>query len=160
MGKKKNKEKIIKIDLVSKEDLYEKYNKNNVSRELIDYIIENSINLMKKDKIKIVIDNQLEEKAIPLIIEGLKREYNKCILNYNKSNFKQIVYLIVGIIALFISTLIEKTVLKEIVLIGGWVLIWTMVELEISYDIQNKHRRKILKKLLHSEIIENNKKSR
>lgn len=33
-------EKILQIDLESKEDLFEKYNKNIVSKELIEYIIK------------------------------------------------------------------------------------------------------------------------
>ena len=32
-------ERVIEIDLFNKDDLYEKYNKKNVSRDLINYII-------------------------------------------------------------------------------------------------------------------------
>lgn len=45
--------------------------------------------------------------------------------------------------------------LKEVVSIGGWVLIWEMVESEIFDDMSNKTQRRILEKLLNSEIVEN-----
>ena len=38
-------EKVIDVDLESENDLYEKYNKNIVSEELINYIIKNSIHI-------------------------------------------------------------------------------------------------------------------
>ena len=47
-------------------------------------------------------------------------------------------------------------IFKEIILIGGWVLIWEMIELEIFSDVKEKRKRIILKKILNSEFIENN----
>ena len=89
-----------------------------------------------------------------MIREGLNREYDKSIALSYKNDFTQLFYLVTGILILFLSTLIGGTVLKEIVLIGGWVFIWTMVETEIFADIKNKKKRKIIRKLLDSEFIE------
>ena len=88
-----------------------------------------------------------------MIREGLNREYDKSITLSYKNDFTQLFYLVTGILILFLSTLIGGTVLKEIVLIGGWVFIWAMVESEIFTDIRNKKKRKIIRKLLDSEFV-------
>ena len=149
--------KIIEIDITEKEYLVEKYNKKQSSRDLIAYIIESLSNFDKKDKVKIVINNKVKDiNSKEIIIKGLKEEYYKSLKKHLHNNIVQIIYLIIGIIMLFLSTLIKESVLSEIVLIGGWVFIWAMVEIEIFTDVEGRRRRKILKKLLESEIIENN----
>lgn len=149
-------EKIIKIDLVNEEDLYEKYNKEHVSKDLINYLVEKVSHFSSNDVVKIIINNNIKNKdVITLIQEGLKNFYHESIIKSNQNNILEIIYFILGIIALFISTLLERTIFKEIVLIWGWVLIWEMIELEIFSDIRDRKKRKILKKLLNSEMIEN-----
>ena len=68
----------------------------------------------------------------------------------------QLIYLIIGILSLVLSSLIKENIFKELILISGWVLIWSMIEIEIFSDTELKRKRKILKQLLNSEIIENN----
>lgn len=149
--------KVIEIDITNKEDLYEKYNKKVVSKDLINYMIESIPHFNKSDKLKIVINNSTSEKinCTKLIKDGLNNEYNKSLLKYHKTNIVQLIYLIIGIIALILSTLINGTIFKEIILIGAWVLIWEMIELELFSDTQEKKKRIILKKLLDSEFEEN-----
>ena len=149
--------KVIEIDITNKEDLYEKYNKKVVSKDLINYMIESIPHLNKSDKLKIVINNSTSEKinCTKLIKDGLNNEYNKSLLKYHKTNIVQLIYLIIGIIALILSTLVNVTIFKEIILIGAWVLIWEMIELELFSDTQEKKKRIILKKLLDSEFEEN-----
>ena len=50
---------------------------------------------------------------------------------------------------------IHFDVLKEVVIIGAWVLLWDAVEMEIVDDLVNRKKKKILKRLLSSEFIEN-----
>lgn len=149
--------KVIEIDITNKEDLYEKYNKKVVSKDLINYMIESIPHFNKSDKLKIVINNSTSEKinCTKLIKDGLNNEYNKSLLKYHKTNIVQLIYLIIGIIALILSTLVNVTIFKEIILIGAWVLIWEMIELELFSDTQEKKKRIILKKLLDSEFEEN-----
>lgn len=147
-------EKVIDVDLESENDLYEKYNKNIVSEELINYIIKNSIHIDNETKIKIVINTKIKGiDIVSLIKEGLIFEYQKSIKEHERNNIIQILYLILGIFAIFLSTIINETIFKEIILIGGWVLIWTMVEMELFQDNKNKLKRHILKRLIASEII-------
>ena len=150
-------EKILEIDLVEENDLVEKYNRKVVSKELIKYMIESTPCFKRKDNIKIVINNGINniDKCTPLIIEGLKKEYDNNIFKRRRNNLMQIALLFFGVIAIFISTLINLTIIKELVLIGGWVLIWEMVESEVFEDVSNRKKIMILRKLLDSEIIEN-----
>lgn len=146
-------ERIIEINLTNKTDFYDKYNKKLVSKELINYIIESAYYFDADDTIKIEITNNTKEDYVTLIREGLNREYDKSITLSYKNDFTQVFYLIAGILIIFLSTLIGGTVFKEIILIGGWVFIWAMVESEIFTDIRNKKKRKIIRKLLDSEFI-------
>lgn len=149
------KEKVIEVDLIEQNDLFEKYNKNKVSKDLINYLVQSTPTFTKNKVIKIVINNKLVEydNCVELIKKGLKEEYDKSLKKHNHTNLAQFFYLIIGIIALFISTLIKLKVLREVILIGGWVLIWSMIELEMFNDTEDKKRRIILKRLLNSEII-------
>lgn len=149
-------EKIIAIDIINEDDLLEKYNKKKVSKDLISYIIESTPSFKNKDTFKIKINNRIKTSCVQLIIDGLKEEYQKSVNTHRRNNIIQIIYLLVGIIVLSISNIIEKVIFKEIVLIGGWVLIWSMVELEIFSDTSGRRKRRVLKKLLNSEIIEIN----
>ena len=148
-------EKIVEIDLAKKEDLYEKYNKNIVSRELINYLVLSTPILKKDDNIKILINNETKENdVVRLIKEGLQKEYHDSLNRCYRNNIIQVIYFFIGLIGLYISTLISETVLKEVILIGGWVFIWALVEIEIFTDRKGRIRRKILKKLINSEFIE------
>lgn len=145
-------EKILEIDIIKETDLYEKYNRKKLSKGLINYIIEMTPALTKEDTIKVIINSNLKIDIIDFIKTGLKEELNKSILKFCQDNIIQVIYLIIGILAIFLSTIIDQTVAKEIVLIGGWVFIWGMLESEIFTDIVNVKKRRILKKLLDSEF--------
>ena len=148
-------EKEIEIDLVSEEDLFERYNKKVVSEDLINYIVRKTINIGSEYKIKLIINNETKNKnVVSLIKEGLEKEYERCKIEYIRNNIMQLVYLVIGILILIISNIITETVFKEIILIGGWLFIWTMAEMELFQDNSYRRRRKILKKLLVSEIVE------
>ena len=145
--------RIFQINLTNKTDFYDKYNKKLVSKESINYIIESAYYFDADDTIKIEITNNTKDDYIGLVRDGLNREYDKSVFARYKNDFTQVFYLIAGVLILFLSTLISGTVLKELVLIGGWVFIGVMVETEIFTDIKNKKRRRIIRKLLNSEFV-------
>lgn len=149
-------ERIIEIDLKSKEDLFDRYNKNKVSKELIEYILSEITTYNKNDTYKIIINNSIKgQKEInSLIKEGLIREYNKNIDKYDQNNIRQLIFFIMGIIALFISILTDSVILKELADVGVWVLFWYIIEVELFEDKENRKKRNIIKKLLDSEFIE------
>ena len=43
---------------------------------------------------------------------------------------------------------------KEIVLISGWVPLWEVIDVELFSDYEGRKKRRIITKLLNSEIIE------
>ena len=148
-------ERIIEIDLINEEDLFEKYNQKQVSNELIDYILKEAyLKLNKEDNIKIIINNYTNKDNLKeLLEEKFKNEYNMSVLKQMKNLFIQLVYLLIGILALIISVVIKDTIFKEIVLIGGWVLIWYMVEIGIFSNRDLRRKRRLLKRLLNGQII-------
>jgi len=149
-------EKILEIDINDKEDLFEKYNEKKISKELIKYIIDNTPKFKKDDKIKVIINNNLKDKMFvsELIKKELDSEVARNEYKFTYNNRKQIVYFILGVAALVLSTFINIEILEEIILIGAWVVLWNMVELEIDDDINYIKKKRILKKILNSEFEE------
>lgn len=149
-------EKILEIDINDKEDLFEKYNEKKISKELIKYIIDNTPKFKKDDKIKVIINNNLKDKMFisELIKKELDSEVDRNEYKFTYNNRKQIIYFILGVMALVLSTFINIEILEEIILIGAWVVLWNMVELEIDDDINYIKKKRILKKILNSEFEE------
>jgi hypothetical protein len=150
-------EQIIEIDLTNKHNLTGKYNEKKVSHGLIEYIIKQAEETNLYTDTKIIINKKchIEEDCIKLIKEGLQEEYNRSLKKRDDNNIKQLVFLGLGILFIYLSTLIKNgDVWKEIILITGWVPIWKMIEVEILPDVAGRRKRKIIKKLLNSEFIE------
>ena len=149
-------EGIIEIDLIDKYDLVEKYNEKNVSSALIKYIINEAMYIPKKDKIVIKINKKFPtvKNCKTLIVDGLKIEYNESLRLHKLIDIKQWIFLIWGIIALFLSTLFNNEIIEEILIIGAWVPLWEVIDLEVFADHDERKKRRVLKKLLKSEIIE------
>ena len=77
------------------------------------------------------------------------------ILNLKKSyinNIKQVIFLVLGIICLVLYGVVNNPIISEIILIGGWVLIWEMVDLFLFSDTQLKRYKIVLKKLLKANF--------
>ena len=150
-------EQIIEIDLTNRHNLIDKYNEKKVSHGLIEYIIKQAEETNLYNDTKIIINKKchIEEDCIKLIKEGLQEEYNRSLKKRDDNNIKQLVFLGLGILFIYLSTLIKNgDVWKEIILITGWVPIWKMIEVEILPDVAGRRKRKIIKKLLNSEFIE------
>lgn len=151
-------EKIIEIDLNNKYDLIDKYNEKKISNEIIEYIIKQA-KLLRNKQVKIIINNNchIDKDITRLIKEGLKEEYDRSLEEHHTNNVKQILFLILGITFIFLSTLIDDGVIwKEVLLISGWVPIWEMIEVELFPDVDGRRKRKLIKRLLHSEIVVEN----
>lgn len=148
-------EKVIQIDIDSETELYERYNSNQVSSELVEYIIDSARECTKKDTIKLEINKQnIKEECIPLIKEGLKLKYRKNEIHKNKNDIKQFFMLLGGAISLMLSTILGETIFNEIALIGGWVLIWETIESNLFDDSKTKMENKLIERILKSEFIE------
>ena len=60
---------------------------------------------------------------------------------------------IIGITMLIISTLILNQVIKEIIIIAGWVFIWEVIDISLNTDIETRMTKKTIKKLLKSKVV-------
>ena len=148
---------IIEIDINEKYDFLDKYNEKNISSEFIEYIIKQALLVKSNEKIKVVINNKcdIEDNCTEYIKNGLKREYNKILEEYHNNTVKQLIFLVLGMLFIFLSTLIKDgAIWQEVLLIIGWVPIWEMIEVELFSDVDCRKRRKIVRKLLNSEFVE------
>lgn len=152
--------KIIEVNILEENDLYEKYNKKVASRDLINYLVESMPFFKKKDIIKIIIKNNLsyDVEIAEVIKRALKEEYDDLKYQYNQNNLIQIISFCLGFFVIFISTKIFDEVFRELTLILGWVFIYSLIESEIFVDNSIKRRIRKIRKLLSSEIIEENDK--
>ena len=148
--------KVIKVDLDRKFDLLRTYNDNKVDLDLIEYLIY-QIGLFKDtEKVNIVLNKrcELDVNVIKLIKEGLKEEHKKSLNVRDQNNLKQLWLLLMGVVFIFLSTKIEDSLWKEVLVILGWVPIWEMMEVELFPDAAERKRRKAIKRLLKCEIVE------
>jgi len=150
-------EKTIEIDVVNKYDLVEKYDEDKISRNLIDYILQQAILAKKYERINITINKKsdIDKDCIKLIKEGLKDEYNRSQWQRKTNNNKQLWMTGLGIFLLFLSFLVkEKGVWKEILLISGWVPIWESIEMQLFPDVEGAQKRRLIKKILNGQMKE------
>ena len=106
------------------------------------------------------------EEIIKIIIRLIKVKYisfnkfaegyfnERCTKKRHYINLIQLLYILAGVIVLIFAFLITNEVLKEIILIGGWVFLWSAMEMEMTSDFIEYRRRKIIKRLLGCKITE------
>lgn len=146
--------KNIQVDITNIENLVDTYNIYQINKDLLRYIIEKASSVEDDEEIQITIQNKTKVDAKKLIIEGLEEALNKCKIRHNHINKMQLIYFMLGIISIFLTLFIHIDVIDEIILIGGWVFIWSAIELEITSDYNELRKRKIIKKLLKSKMEE------
>lgn len=145
--------KTIKVNIRKELDLYKKYS-DEVSEELLKYLIDEA---KVKDDVEVVINTKLNIKNIDkLIIKGLTDTYNDIRKIDKIYDSKQIILFIIGIIFLTISTLTQPEIVKEVILIIGWVFVWEVLDITINIDSKQKRQKRIIKKLLNCQIKVNN----
>ena len=148
--------KKIDIYINGKSDLIENYSANEVSNNLIQYMISKVKMLKKKEEFNLNLYVTKETKGCSsLIKEGLRTEYNRSKMLHKIIDLKQIVLLILGIIVLVTSTIFTNVeIVREVIIIIGWVPIWEAVELELFNDSSESNKRRCIKKLLTTEFNE------
>lgn len=147
----------LEIDLNNKYDLVDKYNEKKLSNEILDYMIKESLQIKKDRSIEVVLNKKchINKDVTKLIRDGLKKEYDRNLKEYHRNNIKQILFLVLGFLVIFLSTLVNKeSIWNEVLLIAGWVPIWDAVEVEILNDVESRKKRKVIKRLLKSKFSE------
>ena len=134
--------KNIQVDITNIENLVDTYNIYQINKDLLRYIIEKASSVEDDEEIQITIQNKTKVDAKKLIIEGLEEALNKCKIRHNHINKMQLIYFMLGIISIFLTLFIHIDVIDEIILIGGWVFIWSAIELEITSDYNELRKKK------------------
>lgn len=137
----------IEIYVNSKEDFCDQFNPNHLSREIVSYL-ENELRLIQiKEMFEIEIHSKEnlstleQEKVVELIREHYGLLVQKEMLLQNPRTMKKYLLLLIGVLLITFSSYFLKDVLKELVLIAGWVAVW-----EVVYDVlftDNINRLKI-----------------
>jgi len=141
---------IINITIEKKEYFFEKYNDYKVSKELINYLIKESIN---KQNIKVIINSSFDINFKQYIIEGLNQELENNLEQKRQNNLFQILLIFLGIFFICLSVIFKDFIIwHEVMLIGGWVPIWEAIDIELFRDSKAREKRYTIKKLLNSEI--------
>ena len=146
------------IHFFQDEDVILKYDPSKLSSELLEFILKKAMILSNKDTIKIVINNHYDSKIDikALFYNSFKEELENIKKKHFTTNIFQFGLFLLGFIFLFLSFRTNDEVWQEIFLIGGWVPIWEMIDLELFHDVKERRRKKTLLRLLNSEIIINN----
>lgn len=143
--------KVIEVNLKSEDELLEKYS-GKLSNELLKYLINES--KYTDESLKIVIKTNMEADSVKDVIKsGLNSALKNAEYIDKLYNNKQILLFIMGITILIISTLILNQVIKEIVIIAGWVFIWEVIDISLNTDIETRITKRTIKKLLKSRIV-------
>lgn len=145
--------KSIIVNIRRERDLYEKYS-NEVSSDLIKYLVSEA---KVKDDIEIIVNTKLDIHNIDeLIKKGLEDSYKDTKLIDKFYDNKQLILFIVGMLFLIFSTITKPEVIKELILIIGWVAVWEVFDIAINVDSKQKYNRRIIKKLINCKIKVNN----
>jgi len=146
--------KSIVVNIRRERDLYEKYS-NNVSSELIKYLIDEA---KVKDDVEIIVNTKLDINNIDKLIKAGLQESIMNLRSIDRFyDSKQVILFIVGIIFLIISTLTKPEIIKELILIIGWIAVWEVLDIAINIDSKQKYNKKIVNKLINCKITVNNK---
>lgn len=150
--------KLILLNIKEKSDLYEKYN-DNISKELINYLLDEARYIRDDIKINISINSEIKcENIKHLLNKGLEKTLEEIKKMDKVNNNKQLIFFIFGLLFLVFSTLIVNEIIKEIIIISGWVAIWETVDVSLNIDSKSALDKKTIKKLINCEIEVNGKK--
>ena len=148
----------INVYLGKKEDFYSKYSHNKLNRDLTDFILEECYGEFYKNKITINIDSQekLTDEEKREMMDIIRRTYGLRVqdeLYYSeKSQNKKTILLLVGIALIILYYCSVVSILKDIILIIGWLAIWDSIYGLIFDTHDNFVRIRRLKELARARI--------
>lgn len=158
---KKQKETVIEISFDEKDDYINQFNQQKLSSDLSNYILEecrgkslsNRITLNMKIKFKIT---EIEKEELVRMIHGnYKTDLEEYIIILKHSSLKKFIVFLIGIALIYLAyfnSIISSEVIKEIILIIGWVAIWEAAYTWFFESSRNKIRKKRLKQLAKCRV--------
>ncbi len=128
-----NIETIISIILNKKEDFYNKYSKNKINNELEEYIFNECYGEIFKNNIRIniYISYKIDDNEKNEMIDTIRRTFGLKVQDelyyYNKARYKKTILFLLGIVFIVLYYLLFSNIIREIILILGWLAIWESV---------------------------------
>lgn len=151
----------IEININNNEDIFNKFNKEQISNELANYILTSSKKFLTSSNIKIVIFQKVEmgkeeqNKVVHAIKEHFSLLASEKTKNLKLNNDKTFVLLGIGLSLIVLSDFCSKIInvlIPELFLIVGWIAIWEMINSIFVSNNENKLERTIAKKISECEI--------
>ena len=146
---------MINIDINNLEELENDYNKKHINKDLEEYIMECAKLMPRKEKIELKINSNLnsieQENAINLIHGYYKEKFKQYHLIDKYDDYFRIILLLLGILLIIISEQFTSLI-SELFLIAGWVVVWEIVYDILFTSIKRKRDLKLYKKLATCEI--------
>lgn len=156
------KEKInINITLNKDTEIFNPYNKEQLSENLSNYIYNSckGSSTNKNIKINILHSHNLNEEEKKEIIDAIRENFGtdikENILNIRYELVLEIILIIIGTILLITSKLfhlLNTIVIDDVISIFGWVMIWEAAYHFLFVDIKKMIENKRLKKLTEAKI--------
>jgi hypothetical protein len=166
----KNREgKVINIDIMIKntKDIFQQFGCSILNKEFEDYIFNSAKNFSLDKKIKLIIHIPKEEKDTDLIKHTIHKHFaykaKEISLHLNQQFYQWIINMIIGILFLVLCLILVEVlevfshiniikIIKESLLIIGWVALWEPVSF-ILFGWRAKKRDKLFCKKLSSIAI-------
>ena len=150
----------IEIYLNDKKDHINNFNKNRISTELFDYILEEikTINIKEKVNINIYTNNFIltdeEKEGLAMMIKKTyEDDANDLIYIDNVLTFKELIMLLIGVVIIIIYVIFhDSPVISEIILIIGWLIIGEALERLFFSKTEAKHKIKRRNQIIKSKI--------
>lgn len=140
----------IRVLIKDENSLYEAFS-NSLSQALIDYLIQEA---MIKNDIVIEVNTKLKIPNLEEIFyKGINEYYTKLVLKDKIYDVKQIVFILLGIIFLITSTLLNNDLLRELLIIAGWVAIWDVIDYYLNKNMEYRRVKRVLQKLMKAKIV-------
>lgn len=145
----------VNIKLVTLEDATNKFNDERLSEELDNYITNTCLHTLHKERIILNVNGLSNKEDQEQLIKLIHTHYQMKVKQLNKidkyDDYFRLILLLLGILLIIISEQFTSLI-SELFLIAGWVVVW-----EIVYDIlftgtKRKRDLKLYKKLATCEI--------
>lgn len=153
----------INVNLSKRSDFYNTYSNRRINKELQEYIYEECLGEPVKNKIIININTKLKlsKNEKYEMIDAIRRTYGLQVQDelyyYNKGQVIRVILLLLGFIFIIIYYSSIVSILKEIILILGWLAIWESIYSFLFDAKKNNLKIMRLKNLSNARIYFNEK---
>ena len=145
----------INIKLKNIEDATNPFNESLLNEELDNYIVNNCKHISSKENIILNVNNLSKKEEQEQLLTLIHHHYQNKVKQLNKidkyDDYFRLILLLLGIILIIISEQFIS-LLSELFLIAGWVVVWEVVYDILFTGIKRKRDLKLCQKLSTCKI--------